>query len=92
MYRDLPILFKKPANIEGIHIEDIKRENDIWRIAGESGVLMVVTGCGATVDEARQQAYSRVKNIMVQNMFYRTDIGKRWNEDSDKLHTWGYLY
>ncbi len=92
MYRDLPILFKKPSSLEGIHIEDIKRENDIWRIAGESGVLMVVTGSGATVDEAGQQAYSRMKNIMVQNMFYRTDIGKRWNEDSDKLHTWGYLY
>jgi phosphoribosylamine--glycine ligase len=24
-------------------------------------------------------------------MYYRTDIGDRWAEDSDKLHTWGYL-
>jgi phosphoribosylamine--glycine ligase len=28
---------------------------------------------------------------MIANMYYRTDIGDRWVEDSDKLHNWGYL-
>jgi phosphoribosylamine--glycine ligase len=28
---------------------------------------------------------------MIPNMYYRTDIGDRWFEDSDKLHNWGYL-
>lgn len=92
LYHDLPILFKKPENLEGIHIEDVKLEDGVWRIAGKSGVLMVVTGSGATVSEARQQAYNRIKNIMVQDMFYRTDIGLKWATDSDKLQTWGYLY
>lgn len=91
MYRDLPILFKKAGSMDGIHIEDVKLDNDVWRIAGESGVLMTVTGSGATVAEAQKQVYSRVQNIMVTNMFYRTDIGEKWGEDSDKLHTWGYL-
>ncbi len=91
MYRDLPILFKK-NNLDGMHIEDVKIENGIWRIAGESGCLLVVTGSGVTVGEARNQAYSRTKNIMVQNMFYRTDIGAEWENNSDKLHTWGYLH
>lgn len=91
MYRDLPILFKKAGNMDGIHIEDVKLDNDVWRIAGESGVLMTVTGSGATVAETQRQVYSRVQNIMVTNMFYRTDIGEKWGEDSDKLHTWGYL-
>lgn len=92
IYRDLPILFKKPNNLEGIHIEDVKIEDGVWRIAGTSGCLLVVTGSGTTVSEARQQAYTRIKNIMVQSMFYRTDIGLKWNTDSDKLQTWGYLY
>ena len=92
IYRDLPILFKKPDNLEGIHIEDVKIEDGVWRIAGTSGCLIVVTGSGTTVNEARQQTYTRIKNIMVQNMFYRTDIGLKWNTDSDKLQTWGYLY
>ena len=91
MYRDLPVLFKK-ANLEGIHIEDVKLDEGVWRIAGESGVLLVVTGSGTTVEETQKQVYSRVQNIMVQNMFYRTDIGAKWPTDSDKLHTWGYLY
>lgn len=91
MYRDLPILFKKAGSMDGIHIEDVKLDNDVWRIAGESGVLMTVTGSGATVAETQRQVYSRVQNIMVTNMFYRTDIGEKWGEDSDKLHTWGYL-
>lgn len=91
IYHDLPILFKKPDNLEGIHIEDIKKEDGVWRIAGISGCLIVVTGSGTTVNEARQQTYTRIKNIMVQNMFYRTDIGLKWNTDSDRLQTWGYL-
>jgi len=41
-------------------------------------------------DEAAQ-AYQRIKNVLIPNMYYRTDIGDRWVEDHDKLHTWGYL-
>ncbi len=91
MYRDLPVLFKKPSNLEGVHIEDVKLEDGVWRIAGESGVILSVTGSGTTVEEARKQVYLRIQNIMVQNMFYRTDIGAKWVEDGDKLRTWGYI-
>ena len=90
-YRDLPILFRK-ANLDGVHIEDIKMVDGVWRIAGTSGCLLVITGSGSTVAEARNQAYSRIKNIMIQNMFYRVDIGLEWSQNSDKLQTWGYLY
>ncbi|PIQ92673.1 MAG: phosphoribosylamine--glycine ligase [Parcubacteria group bacterium CG11_big_fil_rev_8_21_14_0_20_39_14] len=91
-YRDLPILFKKSnSNWDGIHIEDVKLEKGVCRIAGTSGCLLVVTGSGFTLSEVRKQVYTRIKNIMVQDMFYRTDIGLRWLEDSDKLQAWGYL-
>ena len=36
-------------------------------------------------------AYNRIKNILIPNMYYRTDIGDRWFEDHDGLHSWGYL-
>lgn len=91
LYRDLSVLFKREKNLEGIHLEDIKLVGGVWRIAGRSGVLMTVTGSGTTVEEARKQVYGRIQNIMVPNMFYRTDIGLRWLEDSDKLMTWGYI-
>ncbi|KKU15415.1 MAG: Phosphoribosylamine/glycine ligase [Parcubacteria group bacterium GW2011_GWB1_45_9] len=91
VYHDLPILFKKPNVLEGIHIDDIKLEDGVWRIAGNSGAVMIVTGSGTTVEETRKQTYLRIQNIMVQNMFYRTDVGVKWAEDGDKLRTWGYI-
>lgn len=91
LYKDLSILFKKP-NIEGMHIGDIKNIDDIWRVAGSSGYVLIVTGNGTTMEEARKQAYSRLDNVILLNMIYRTDIGATWGEDSDKLQTWGYLH
>jgi phosphoribosylamine--glycine ligase len=43
------------------------------------------------MQEARREAYNRVKNLIIPNMFYRTDIGERWQRDGDLLQTWGYL-
>lgn len=91
MFNDLAILFKNPSSLEGIHIEDIKNDNGVWRIAGTSGVVMVVTGSGTTVEEARKLTYRRIHNIIIPNMFYRTDIGSSWSVESDRLHSWGYL-
>lgn len=91
IYKDLSVLFKK-ENREGVHLGDIKLVDKEWCIAGQSGYALVVTGSGITVEDARRQTYARIDNILLQNMFYRTDIGLSWSEDSDKLQTWGYLY
>ena len=66
--------------------------NGVLTVAGESGYVLVVTGSANTVEGARKHAYKRIKNVMLQNMYYRTDIGLSWLKDSDKLQTWGYLY
>lgn len=90
IYKDISILFRKPT-LDGIHLGDVKLVEGDWRVAGQSGYALVVTGSGVTVAEARQQTYNRVNNIMLQNMYYRTDIGERWASESDKLQIWGYL-
>jgi len=87
---DSVIIFKKP-NLEGVRIEEVKLLNGEWVVTGSSGVVLVVVGSGQTMKQAQQQAYSRVNNILIPNMYYRVDIGNRWYEDSDKLHNWGYL-
>ncbi len=84
------VLFKK-QNHDGIHIEDVKNINGQWLVAGTSGVVLAVVGTGQTMKQAQNQVYARIKNILIPNMYYRTDIGDRWFEDCDKLHTWGYL-
>ncbi|PIN76648.1 phosphoribosylamine--glycine ligase, partial [Candidatus Woesearchaeota archaeon CG10_big_fil_rev_8_21_14_0_10_47_5] len=88
--KDTAILFKKDKR-EGVHIEDVKMLNGEWLITGKSGVALIVVGTGNTMKQAQHQVYSRISNILIPNMYYRTDIGDRWFDDSDKLHCWGYL-
>lgn len=87
---DATILFKT-QNLDGIHLGEVKRDGNDWRIAGRSGYSLVVTGSGNTTLEAREQAYRRVTNIMIPNLFYRTDIGSGWVRDSDLLLSYGYM-
>ena len=88
--KNAAILFKKGAP-EEVHIEDVKLVNGQWFVAGTSGVVLVVVGLGPTLHQAQTQAYGRIRNIMIPDMYYRTDIGDRWFDDHDRLHTWGYL-
>ena len=89
--KDAVILFKT-ASREGIHIEDVKLVNGEWLVTGTSGVVLIVCGTGPTMRQAQRQAYNRVRNVMIPSMYYREDIGDRWSEeDSDRLHSWGYL-
>ena len=88
--KEAVIVFRKGAP-EEVHIEDVKQVNGQWYVAGTSGVVLVVCGVGQTLRQAQGQAYSRIRNIMIPDMYYRDDIGERWFEDHDKLHTWGYL-
>jgi phosphoribosylamine--glycine ligase len=84
------VLFKRPIN-EGFHPCDLKKVEGDWHLAGSSGYALVVTGSGTTMDEARREAYGKVRAIMIPNMFYRTDIGESWRDDADKLQAWGYI-
>ena len=88
--RNAAIVFKKPPADE-YHIEDVKQVNGQWMVAGTSGVILIVVGFGQTMKQAQAQVYSRIKNVLIPNMYYRTDIGDRWDEDSDRLHNWGIL-
>lgn len=88
--KDAVIIFKKPVR-EGVHIEDVKTVDNEWLVTGTSGVVLIVVGLGPTMKAAQKQVYNRIENIMIPNMFYRKDIGDRWFEDFDRLHTWGYL-
>lgn len=86
---ELKITEKK--QYEGIHIEDVKNVNGEWVITGNAGVVLIVCGTGQTMLQAQTQAYNRIKSITIPHMYYRYDIGDNWIEDSDKLHSWGYL-
>lgn len=87
---DASIIFKKPM-VDGLHLGDVKLVDGDWRLAGRSGYALVITGSGTTMADAQREAYNRVKNVIIPNMFYRTDIGDRWAREGDLLQSWGYL-
>ena len=89
--RNAAIVFDTESR-EGYHLEDVKRVDGQWRVAGENGMPLVVTGKGETMQAAREQAYDRIADVVIPNRYYRDDIGERWIAgDGDRLQAWGYL-
>lgn len=88
--KDAVVVMKKEMK-EGIHPMHLKMVNGEWLITGDSGIVMVVSGTGTTMKEAQKAMYNRVGNILINCCYYRTDIGDRWAEDSDKLWAWNLL-
>ncbi len=88
--KDAVVVFKKPMK-EGIHPMHLKQVNGEWLITGNMGIAVLVTGTGLTMKEAQKLMYNRVGNLLINNGYYRTDIGDRWTEDSDKLWAWNLL-
>jgi phosphoribosylamine--glycine ligase len=84
------IVFRR-GQPEEVHIEEVKLVNGQWVVAGPAGVVLVVVGLGSTMRQAKAQAYGRLKNIVIPNMYYRDDVGDRWQDDGDRLQAWGYL-
>lgn len=87
---DAVVVFKKSMK-EGVHIQDLRKVKNEWLITGSSGIALLITGLGQTMKEAQNKMYTRVQNILISNMYYRTDIGDRWEDDSDRLWSWNYL-
>ncbi|WP_308990497.1 phosphoribosylamine--glycine ligase [Mariniflexile litorale] len=88
--KDAVVVFKKNGK-DGVHAMHLKKVNDEWLITGNTGIAVLVTGIGNTMKDAQKMMYNRISNVIINNGYYRTDIGDRWTEDSDKLWSWGLL-
>ncbi|MBP0904397.1 phosphoribosylamine--glycine ligase [Mariniflexile gromovii] len=88
--KDAVVVFKKNGK-EGVHPMHLKKVSDEWLITGNTGIAVLVTGVGNTMKDAQKMMYNRISNVIINNGYYRTDIGDRWTEDSDKLWSWGLL-
>lgn len=88
--KDAVVVLKKKMK-EGIHLMHLKQVNDEWLITGDSGMPLLVVGTGLTMKEAQRTLYNRIGNVLINNAYYRTDIGDRWAEDSDRLWAWNLL-
>ncbi len=91
--RDAPVWFEQSNGgiPDGVHLEDLKHTNGEYRVAGETGEILVITGRGESMEKAQQEMYAMTDQIIAPNMYYRNDIGDRWYEEGDLLLSWGYI-
>lgn len=75
--KGLPIHIADDVPRRSVHLGEVARVDGALVTAGQIGYAMVVTGQGADLAAAQQQAYARVQRIAIPNMRYRIDIGDR---------------
>ncbi|HEY0242942.1 MAG TPA: phosphoribosylglycinamide synthetase C domain-containing protein [Gemmatimonadaceae bacterium] len=78
--RGTPICFRDSMtdeDRESLHFGEVTMRDGQLTTAGMVGYTMVITGTGATIEEARTAAYDRVDKVVIPNARYRKDIGVR---------------
>jgi phosphoribosylamine--glycine ligase len=90
-YEGMPILGLTDEIIPHVHFCGVKEKEDKATLAGQMGYVLVVTGSGSTMKEAKKATYDIVEEIIIPDVMYRTDISDRWAKDLPKLQKWGYL-
>lgn len=77
---------------EHFHFGEVEQAGDHLVTSGSIGYIMVVTGLGPTVAAAQADAYARVRKVVIPNVRYRNDIGKRViDRDLAELRRMGWL-
>jgi phosphoribosylamine--glycine ligase len=75
-----------------LHLAEVRREGEQLLTAGQIGYVMVVTGTGPSVPEARRASYALVDKIVIHNLRYRRDIGLAYEQrDRAELVRLGWL-
>lgn len=91
--KGMPILFRGELSARDrrhLHLSEVELRDGRLLTSGEIGYLMVVTGCGETVEQARAEAYGLARRVVVPNLRYRTDIGRRFiDREQAMLRQWG---
>jgi Phosphoribosylamine-glycine ligase len=93
--KGMPICFRESltnVDMDSIHYGEVALQNGQLVTAGTIGYIMVVTGLGETVEQARREVYGRVDKIVIPNCRYRNDIGVRLLEkDLATMQRLGWL-
>jgi phosphoribosylamine--glycine ligase len=90
-----PILFRSALSEEEreqLHFAEVRLEGGQLVTAGSIGYIMVVTGLGARVEDARSAAYHLAERVVIPNLRYRCDIGEKFlRSDREEMIRLGWL-
>lgn len=65
-----------PLNMKHLWLIDAVKDGDTWLCGSNNGCLGYVTSRGVSIQEVPRRAYHTLKNIRVENIQYRSDIGR----------------
>jgi hypothetical protein len=80
-----------PANLKHLWLVDAMREDGKWMTTGTHGKVGYVTARGTTFVEASRRAYRTIRNLQVQDLQYRPDVGKGVNTFLSSLRNYGWI-
>lgn len=77
---------------EHVWLSDVMYVKNIPVLSGTDGVVGCVTAWGEDPREARRRVYRTIENItLTQDLQYRGDIGKDFENKLDQLKEWGWI-
>jgi phosphoribosylamine--glycine ligase len=86
--KGLPVLFHGDLTVDDwrhIHFDEVEIRDGKYFTSGFAGYIGVVTGMGESVEIAQRNAYALVRRVVVPNIRYRSDIGKRFVDRDKRL-------
>jgi phosphoribosylamine--glycine ligase len=92
--KGVPICFRKELGAddkEALYFGEVRLDAGRLVTAGQIGYIMVATGRGDTIHDARAAAYERAAKVVIPNVRYRIDIGATFARDRDELARLGWL-
>jgi len=79
----------KLRSMKGVYFVDAMKHRKLYLVGGYCP--LIVAAKAGTVKAAREEVYRRIKNVHIENMYYRTDIAAKWERESKLLRKWGYI-
>jgi phosphoribosylamine--glycine ligase len=93
--KGMPIYLNPHMTVEhrdAVHFGEVALSEGQLVTSGSIGYLAVVTGVGADVRTAQEEAYVVARQVFAPNIRYRTDIGEKLlRHDLNQLKHWGWL-
>lgn len=81
----------QPENLKHLWLIDVKKMKNVWTTAGLSGRIGYVTARGITTNEVRRRILKTISNLMIPDLQYRNDIGRKIDPMLDELSRNGWM-
>jgi phosphoribosylamine--glycine ligase len=85
------------GNLKHLWFYDMQKVGDRWFSSGNGGKLGTLTAWGRLFEmkppsvEAKRRIMRTINKLVIPDLIYRSDIGKRYGSDHLKLHKWGWV-